>query len=386
MGLINKKKENDVITPKDKIHVTGVVKMYSRDDQNDFQLLHPYKIDITRIINKWQLKYTIDDDIKCPFCSESCEIILEKQSRCVDSPMIPKLQLCMTCPGYLEFMSQLDSKQIRLKHEFQYNGKTYHALYKNKVFLWKRVGFMNYELINMIYQSTDFREFILDETELGILNDKFETEYSFDKCVMGYAIDSSPSCEYRYKEPLYKVNLFRDIDTKISQAKEKAIKESENVQFYFPPKQQVYGATKISDDGMIEGDIGIIDKKRRIHGELLPSNHCTRIDARNVNSAYKLEYMNFGRIDTSLALHLMSFCDIYTVSQLGKINRWWKKTSYMDYLWKSLLKRDFSKNYKPLKYGGYRILYKDAYIEAQKKNLPQHEAYNPSDPCYGLAK
>jgi len=388
MGLIKEKK--DIITSKNKIHIIDIIKIYSSQDTlNDFKVLHPYKIDIPKIKNKWKINYSIDSDIKCPFCDESCVISSEKQSRLIDAPMIPKLQLCEYCPGYSKFMSQLDNKQIRLEHDFQYNGSTYHAFYKNKIFLWKKIGYFINEndLVNMIYQSTEFREFILDETELGILTDEFQIEYSFNSNIMEYiCFNNVQSTHSSNKPPLYKVNLYRDIDNQITNAKEKAKKESENLKFYFPPKQQVFGATIILDDGMIKGDNDVIPKGRKIHGQLLPSNHCTRIDNFIHLNTNKLEYIRFSVIDTSLALHIMKFCDLYTISQLGKINRWWKRVSYMDYLWKYLLKRDFPDSYKLLKYGGYRIIYKKLYIEEQKKHLSKYEAYDPKDPCYALVK
>lgn len=256
------------------------------------------------------------------------------------------------------------------------------------MFIWKKnIYYIDDHLINLIYQSRDFREFILDETELGILNDKFETEYTFDswipqeKCVNNLTNNVG-------KTPLYKIDLHRDIDNQITNAKEKAKKESENIKFYFPPKQQVYGATKISDNGMIDGDNSVILKERKIQGDLLPSNHCTRIDDVHNFGSKTLEYMRFSAIDTSLALHLMKFCDLHTISQLGKINRWWKKVSYMDYLWKYFLERDFCTEYKKyiLKYGGHRVIYKKLYIEKQKKELFQYEFYNPSAPCYATVK
>src|SRR5690606_37145072 len=144
----------------------------------------------------------------------------------------PILQSCRDCPGFLYFKSQLESKMIRLKHEQQCFCEMYYALYKNKLFMWKgqQINESDSNMMNLIYQSPEYRDYVLDENEVGVITNKFENIYSFDPHIK---VENCESLSYiTNNPPLYKIELYRDIDYHIQKQKEKALEENHNIKFY----------------------------------------------------------------------------------------------------------------------------------------------------------
>ena len=377
------------------VKINNIINIAQAKINTKIKLSDKYKIIIPK--NSWKLEYNIDSEIFCPFCYDKCEIKMKNTSRQYNSPKVPQLEIC-NCAEYGEYLKELQHKEIALENNGQIvthnderifdSSLVFYTVFGTTLLIWDPT----YKTaINRIFQSSCFRDFVMSEALHQI--DHYESVFEFSLDVTPYVIDRYTCQEeeednnfirsivgQRLKVP-YELDNRKDLDDIILKAKNNARKEFSQLKFYFPPKQNVMGAQKVDAEEGIDNEI-IENEYRKIKGHLRPYKFLKTIDG-DYNTT-KLDFKKFSSLDRALALCLLKWCDVSTIANLGRINRWWNKISKMDFLWEFLLKRDFPNSVKQLKFGGYRVLYKREFINMKEKCQPEITGFDPYDNGYVL--
>ena len=364
-----------------------------------------YRVNVPH--NSFELQLKSENEIICLFCGDVCRVNKRRQYRCLDSPWESVLEICTTCPDFDFFVSQLKAKEIKLEHDGQFfmyhykqleinnndefwtnapkdstwdkhsdvlysdekDVKMFYALYDNTIFVWDAC----HDYRSMIYKPCKFKDFIIAEEEVGIINENIQIHIG--KNINNNIKEKQPnhnrgsdksifsnSCK---REIPYKVDLNRDIDRLIMEAKESA--KNQELQFYFPPKQ-----INLSQPLQFATEINLCLYN------IQSQNFNGRLDIEK--EIIDIEFMRFSEMDVVLALHFLKFCSLGTICELGKINKWWRKITRTYHIWEYFLKKDFPNKDTKLKYGGYRV----KYIKFYSERNPQQpiKSYNHYEQCY----
>lgn len=284
-----------------------------------------------------------------------------------------------SCERVKKIKEYMQEKQYVLSAANQKYGKYFFGLWKDTLFIWKWS-----ERTCASYMSCpDFLTYIEDEEALGILS---EADFSRIRGVQ--QLNGVP------RNANYFVDQEMDIDALIKQSKLEAQSLAKKHFFAFPP------ANRTPSPKMGAATFQLSTYPAEFHQRLAPFTQ-------DLNGQYSDTIANlpgfdliihkapgivlikkgspilFENMDVVLAIEILKFCDIRTIGRMGQLNRWWKRVTNLEHVWRNALVYNY-KTITKLKFGGYKGLVKEQ-LDARRPDdvgLPYNEGiYMPFYKC-----